>query len=96
VWLLRALIVCSLGSSANLADSFFPGVHQLTSGGQNAEAYWSPDGKRLIWNRPICLPARDTTKTSSLPQASSSPSLASSSQPREPGCSFGSGAGPIA
>src|SRR3978361_753341 len=22
---------------------------QLTSGGQNAEAYWSPDGKRLIF-----------------------------------------------
>ncbi|MGH9629713.1 MAG: TolB family protein [Bryobacteraceae bacterium] len=24
-------------------------VRQLTSGGQNAEAYWSPDGKRLIF-----------------------------------------------
>lgn len=25
------------------------GVRQLTHGGQNAEAYWSPDGKRLIF-----------------------------------------------
>ena len=25
------------------------GLKQLTSGGQNAEAYWSPDGKRLIF-----------------------------------------------
>jgi TolB protein len=24
-------------------------IHQLTSGGQNAEAYWSPDGTRLIF-----------------------------------------------
>ena len=24
-------------------------IRQLTSGGQNAEAYWSPDGKRLIF-----------------------------------------------
>jgi TolB protein len=24
-------------------------IHQLTHGGQNAEAYWSPDGKRLIF-----------------------------------------------
>jgi len=24
-------------------------VKQITHGGQNAEAYWSPDGKRLIF-----------------------------------------------
>ena len=24
-------------------------IRQLTSGGQNAEAYWSPDGRRLIF-----------------------------------------------
>ena len=24
-------------------------IHQLTSAGQNAEAYWSPDGSRLIF-----------------------------------------------
>src|SRR6201994_4595393 len=28
---------------------FLNGVRQLTSGGENAEAYWSPDGKRLIF-----------------------------------------------
>jgi hypothetical protein len=24
-------------------------IRQLTRGGQNAEAYWSPDGKRLVF-----------------------------------------------
>jgi Tol biopolymer transport system component len=32
------------GREAHLAD-----VRQLTSGGENAEAYWSPDGKELIF-----------------------------------------------
>jgi Tol biopolymer transport system component len=27
----------------------FANIRQLTSGGQNAEAYWSPDGKRLVF-----------------------------------------------
>src|SRR5437016_14051435 len=27
----------------------FSDIKQLTRGGQNAEAYWSPDGKRLIF-----------------------------------------------
>ena len=27
----------------------FSNIRQLTHGGQNAEAYWSPDGKRLIF-----------------------------------------------
>src|SRR5712692_112430 len=27
----------------------FGNIRQLTSGGQNAEAYWSPDGRRLIF-----------------------------------------------
>src|SRR5260370_20464572 len=32
------------------ADSgHFGNIRQLTQGGQNAEAYWSPDGKRLIF-----------------------------------------------
>lgn len=43
------LLASGLAPAANLADSFFTGVHQLTSGGSNAEAYWSPDGKRLIF-----------------------------------------------
>ncbi|HEV3198876.1 MAG TPA: hypothetical protein VGZ73_13250 [Bryobacteraceae bacterium] len=38
--------------SANQAAAQAPGlsdIRQLTHGGQNAEAYWSPDGKRLIF-----------------------------------------------
>ena len=30
-------------------SSHLSGFTQLTRGGQNAEAYWSPDGKRLIF-----------------------------------------------
>ena len=30
-------------------SSHLSGFSQLTHGGQNAEAYWSPDGKRLIF-----------------------------------------------
>jgi Tol biopolymer transport system component len=36
--------VTALGTAADLAN-----IRQLTSGGENAEAYWSPDGKRLIF-----------------------------------------------
>ncbi|HEX4134934.1 MAG TPA: hypothetical protein VHY84_10020 [Bryobacteraceae bacterium] len=48
------LFACALAfaadpGAANLADNFYTNVHQLTSGGENAEAYWSPDGKRLIF-----------------------------------------------
>ncbi|MDQ1472318.1 MAG: hypothetical protein QOJ99_3798, partial [Bryobacterales bacterium] len=41
--LLTASVSCSLASAQELTN-----LHQLTSGGENAEAYWSPDGKRLI------------------------------------------------
>ena len=40
-WLALAPLVCSAQHIDNLK--------QLTFGGQNAEAYWSPDGKRLIF-----------------------------------------------
>jgi TolB protein len=30
-------------------NKWLSNIHQLTSGGQNAEAYWSPDGTRLIF-----------------------------------------------
>lgn len=48
---IRTLIFILAGSALAAAQ---PGEHlsslrQLTSGGQNAEAYWSPDGKRLIF-----------------------------------------------
>jgi TolB protein len=36
-------------STAAAADSHLSNFHQLTHGGQNAEAYWAPDGKRLIF-----------------------------------------------
>lgn len=29
--------------------SVLANIHQLTTGGENAEAYWSPDGKRLVF-----------------------------------------------
>ena len=32
-------------------EQFFSGLTQLTFGGQNAEAYWSPDGTQLIFQR---------------------------------------------
>jgi TolB protein len=44
------LLLCGLAiATDNLADTFFTNVRQLTHGGSNAEAYWSPDGKRLIF-----------------------------------------------
>jgi TolB protein len=41
-----ALLVCSL---AQAQTNHLANLHQLTFGGQNAEAYWSPDGRRLIF-----------------------------------------------
>jgi TolB protein len=41
---LAGLLLAQTPGSEWLAD-----IRQLTSGGQNAEAYWSPDGKRLIF-----------------------------------------------
>lgn len=45
--ILLALACCgaALAQSARYLDN----LKQLTHGGQNAEAYWSPDGKRLIF-----------------------------------------------
>ncbi len=44
-------LVCSLLalSAAFAGESHLGDIRQLTHGGQNAEAYWSPDGKRLIF-----------------------------------------------
>ncbi len=39
-----ALVLSFAQATAHLAN-----LKQLTNGGQNAEAYWSPDGKRLIY-----------------------------------------------
>ena len=42
VWIATACIVAA-------QSQHLTGIRQLTHGGQNAEAYWSPDGKRLIF-----------------------------------------------
>ena len=51
--LVRMTLVGALACLAALAqespDKQLSNIHQLTSGGQNAEAYWSPDGARLIF-----------------------------------------------
>ena len=39
-----AAVACAWAQPDHLSD-----IRQLTHGGQNAEAYWSPDGKRLIF-----------------------------------------------
>src|ERR1700722_9147360 len=47
-----SLIVFALGSlafAADAPDTVLTNIHQLTDGGSNSEAYWSPDGKRLIF-----------------------------------------------
>ena len=31
------------------AGQFLSNIRQLTFGGQNAEAYWSPDGSKLVF-----------------------------------------------
>jgi len=43
-------LLCALVSAGALAgQTHLSNIRQLTHGGQNAEAYWSPDGKRLIF-----------------------------------------------
>ena len=48
---LRNHLLCFLafGCFASYAQSHLASVRQLTFGGQNAEAYWAPDGRRLIF-----------------------------------------------
>src|SRR3954462_3982770 len=41
--------MASLALAQESADKQLSNIQQLTSGGQNAEAYWSPDGARLIF-----------------------------------------------
>jgi Tol biopolymer transport system component len=44
--LIAAFAVCGMLSAQS---QHLTNIRQLTHGGQNAEAYWSPDGKRLIF-----------------------------------------------
>src|SRR6185369_8920834 len=48
-WALATLAAALLSSQAQTGTPTLSDLHQLTHGGQNAEAYWSPDGKRLIF-----------------------------------------------
>lgn len=43
------MIMLAPAGAFGQAPAHLANFHQLTSGGQNAEAYWSPDGKRLIF-----------------------------------------------
>ena len=43
------LVALAAAAAAMGQSSHLSGYKQLTHGGQNAEAYWSPDGKRLIF-----------------------------------------------
>jgi len=45
---MRLLLTLVFATSA-LGASHLANIRQLTDGGSNAEAYWSPDGKRLIF-----------------------------------------------
>jgi Tol biopolymer transport system component len=50
--LFSSLVLCALvavGDEPSGFPSNMTNVKQLTHGGENAEAYWSPDGKRLIF-----------------------------------------------
>jgi len=42
-------VAMAAASAAAGQSPHLGGFSQLTHGGQNAEAYWSPDGKRLIF-----------------------------------------------
>src|SRR4051794_22777416 len=48
---MKTIVLVALTSAAVAAaqSSHMSGYSQLTHGGQNAEAYWSPDGKRLVF-----------------------------------------------
>jgi Tol biopolymer transport system component len=46
----KTLVLALAGAALAAAQtSHLSGIKQLTHGGQNAEAYWAPDGKRLIF-----------------------------------------------
>jgi TolB protein len=47
---MRAFFLLIAAAVAAIAQTpYLTGIRQLTHGGQNAEAYWAPDGKRLIF-----------------------------------------------
>jgi TolB protein len=48
--MIRTIFITLAAAAAALAQSSYLGeLRQLTNGGENAEAYWAPDGKRIIF-----------------------------------------------
>ncbi len=47
--MIRILFGILAATGMALGQSHLENLHQLTHGGQNAEAYWAPDGKRVIF-----------------------------------------------
>lgn len=48
--MIRTIFVTLAAAAAAMAQSSYLGeMRQLTNGGENAEAYWAPDGKRIIF-----------------------------------------------
>ncbi len=47
--LVRGLLLAAFGAAAAQPGEHLANIRQLTFGGQNAEAYWSPDGRRLVF-----------------------------------------------
>jgi Tol biopolymer transport system component len=45
----RGIAICACTAAAFAQGPRLGDIRQLTFGGQNAEAYWSPDGKRLVF-----------------------------------------------
>ena len=46
---MRAYLLLFAGALAAQESKYLTNIRQLTHGGQNAEAYWAPDGKRLVF-----------------------------------------------
>jgi hypothetical protein len=47
--LFRLSLVLAAVPLFSQTSSYLANIRQLTAGGQNAEAYWSPDGERLVF-----------------------------------------------
>ncbi len=46
---MRTIVCAAVLVTTAFAQSHLQNIKQLTSGGQNAEAYWSPDGSKLVF-----------------------------------------------
>ena len=46
---LPAIVFAVAFAAFGQTSSHISNIKQLTNGGQNAEAYWSPNGKRIVF-----------------------------------------------